>query len=120
MTALPSTPTHAEVVMEMLSAAARVGIAGVAVEDIARRLYPDGRPAHYAESIRSTVQRLRKLLAERDGGIVFDGRRYALAIHVPGVFRAGAGFVRRPTVQPKRLAMHAAFAAGVPRRAGRG
>lgn len=72
MITLPSSPTHAEIVMEMLSAAARFGVAGVALEDIARRLYPDGRPTHYAESIRSTVQKLRRILAETGGGIVFD------------------------------------------------
>ena len=120
MTTAPSAPTHAEIIMEMLSAAARFGIAGVAVEDIARRLYPNGRPVHYAKSIQSTVQKLRKLLAERDSGIVADGQRYAIAVHIPGVFCPGEGFVRRPArSRPARRVMPVRFAPGMARRAGR-
>lgn len=119
MTASP-TPTHAEIVLEMLGAAARFGIGGVGMEDIAARLYPEGRPTHYAESIRSTVQKLRRLLAETGGGIVFDGTRYALAIHIPGVFRPGAGFIRRPTSRrPARPVVRARFAQPAARRQGR-
>ena len=121
MTALPaSRPTHAEIIMEMLSAATRFGITWVHRDDIAKRLYPDGRPLHYDKSISSTVQRLRKLLAERQTGIIAERGRFALALDMPGVFRPGVGFVRRPTKQrPIASALPVRHAPGATRAAGR-
>lgn len=121
MTALPaSRPTHAEIVMEMLSAASRFGAPGVSIDDMAARLYPDVRPAHYAASIRSTIGHLRRLLAERDAGIACDGTLYALALQLPGVFRRSAGFVRRgPARRRASVAPQARFVTTATRRAGR-
>lgn len=120
MTAQPSTPTHAEIIMEMLSAAARFGVTWVDQDDIAKRLYPAGRPAHYAESIRSTVIRLRKLLAERQTGIIAEGGRFALALDMPGVFRPGAGFVRRQTAnRPVKGVLPVRHVLGATQRVGR-
>ena len=120
MTALPATPTHTVIVMEMLSVATRVGTPWVHIDDIAHRLYPNGRPVSYVESIRSTIHRLRKLLKETDGGISCDGSRYAPALDLPGVFRPGAGFVRRPAPKVRvSAALPKRFVAGVQPRASR-
>ena len=119
MTTLPSTPTHAMIILEMLGAATIFGGFWVHQDDIARRLYPGGRPTHYAESIRSTIQKVRKLLAERDAGVVADGGRYTIATHIPGVFRSGVGFARRPAVQPKRPALPVRHVARMALRASR-
>ena len=121
MTALPSAPTHAMIILEMLGAATIFGGFWVHQDDIARRLYPEGRPTHYAESIRSTIQKVRKRLAETDAGVVADGGRYTIAVHIPGVFRSGAGFRRRPVArQPVKPVLPVRHVTGTTRRAGRG